>query len=59
MQARNYCKIKPEGKGIKNAMYILPTGYEQALEIQKEVHVYSSFNDYTIVFDRAPHEMIT
>ena len=59
-------KIKPEiaqeqcgfveGKGTTNAIYMLRTICERALEIQKDV--YLCFIDYTKAFDRVRHESI-
>ena len=43
-----------EGKGTTNAIFILRTLIEQALEIQKDV--YLCFIDYTKVFDRVRHD---
>ncbi|GFO42984.1 endonuclease-reverse transcriptase [Plakobranchus ocellatus] len=59
-------KIKPEiaeeqcgfveGKGTTNAIYILRTLIERALEVQKDV--YLCFIDYTKAFDRVRHDEI-
>ncbi|GFO24946.1 endonuclease-reverse transcriptase [Plakobranchus ocellatus] len=59
-------KIKPEiaeeqcgfleDKGTSNAIYILPTLIERALEVQKDV--YLCFVDYTKAFDRVHHDEI-
>ncbi|GFN99673.1 serine/threonine-protein phosphatase 6 regulatory ankyrin repeat subunit b [Plakobranchus ocellatus] len=64
MRVRN--KIKPEipeeqcgfveGKGTTNAIYILRTLIERALEVQKDV--YLCFIDYTKAFDRVRHDEI-
>ena len=45
-----------EGKGTTNAIFILRTLIERALEIQKDV--YLCFIDYTKVFDRVRHDEI-
>ena len=45
-----------EGKGTTNAIFILRTLIEQALEIQKDV--YLCFIDYTKAFDRVRHDEI-
>ena len=59
-------KIKPEiaeeqcgfveGKGTSNAIYIIRTLVERALEVQKDV--YLCFIDYTKAFDRVKHNEI-
>ena len=64
MRVRN--KINPEiaeeqcgfveGKGTTNAIFILRTLIERALEIQKDV--YLCFIDYTKAFDRVHHDEI-
>ena len=64
MRVRN--KINPEiaeehcgfveGKGTANAIFILRTLIERALEIQKDV--YLCFIDYTKAFDRVRHDEI-
>ena len=64
MRVRN--KINPEiaeeqcgfveGKGTTNAIFILRTLIERALEIQKDV--YLCFIDYTKAFDRVRHDEI-
>ena len=64
MRVRN--KINPEiaeeqcgfveGKGTSNAIFILRTLIERALEIQKDV--YLCFIDYTKAFDRVCHDEI-
>ena len=64
MRVRN--KINPEiaeeqcgfveGKGTTNAIFILRTVIERALEIQKDV--YLCFIDYTKAFDRVRHDEI-
>ena len=64
MRVRN--KINPEiseeqfgfveGKGTTNAIFILRTLIERALEIQKDV--YLCFIDYTKAFDRVRHNEI-
>ncbi|GFO03036.1 endonuclease-reverse transcriptase [Plakobranchus ocellatus] len=64
LRVRN--KIKPEiaeeqcgfveGKGTTNALYILRTLIERALEVQKDV--YLCFIDYTKAFDRVRHDEI-
>ena len=64
MRVRN--KINPEiaeeqcsfveGKGTTNAIFILRTLIERALEIQK--YVYLCFIDYTKAFDRVRHDEI-
>ncbi|GFO09466.1 DNA replication licensing factor mcm8 [Plakobranchus ocellatus] len=64
MRVRN--KIKPEiaeeqcgfveGKGTTNAIYILRTLIERALEVQKDVNL--CFIDYTKAFDRVRHDEI-
>ncbi|GFO05641.1 RNA-directed DNA polymerase from mobile element jockey-like [Plakobranchus ocellatus] len=64
LRVRN--KIKPEiaeeqrgfveDKGASNAIYILRTLIERALEIQKDV--YLCFIDYTKAFDRVCHDEI-
>ena len=64
MRVRN--KINPEiaeeqcgfveGKGTTNAIFILRTLIERALEIQKDV--YLCFIDYTKAFDRVRHHEI-
>ena len=45
-----------EGKGTTNAIFILRTLIERALEIQKDV--YLCFIDYTKAFDRVCHDEI-
>ena len=45
-----------EGKGTTNAIFILRTLIERALEIQKDV--YLCFIDYTKAFDRVRHDEI-
>ena len=45
-----------EGKGTTNAIFILRTLIERALEIQKDV--YLCFIDYTKAFDRVRHHEI-
>ncbi|GFO02707.1 endonuclease-reverse transcriptase [Plakobranchus ocellatus] len=64
LRTRN--KIKPEiaeeqcgfveDRGISNAIYILQTLIERALEVQKDV--YLCFIDYTKAFDRVRHDEI-
>ena len=64
MRVRN--KINPEiaeeqcgfveGKGTTNAIFILRTLIERALEIQKDVFL--CFLDYTKAFDRVHHDEI-
>ena len=53
--AEEQCRFV-EGKGSTNAIFILRTLIERALEIQKDV--YLCFIDYTKAFDRVRHDEI-
>ena len=45
-----------EGKGTVNALYIIRTIIERALEVQKDLHL--CFIDYTKAFDKVKHDNI-